>query len=102
MPADIPSALVRYFAEREDQRAHRVEATLAAMTDRERALVGEAAVMGYVTGVWAGPHRAEIPLDAAIVAEVINACLAKGDLYPTIAGLISARFAEGNTDANAH
>jgi hypothetical protein len=82
----ITDGLVRYLAIRDQQRADAVRDTLATMTDRERALVREAAVMGYVTGARTHAHRDRIPPDADILAEVVGACLAMDDLYPTIAG----------------
>lgn len=46
----IPEEIVRYVAARDQERAERVDRALAALTGRERALVREAAVMGYVQG----------------------------------------------------
>lgn len=79
--------LLDYFRVREQARADHVAEALTALTDRERALVLEAAVMGYVRGAIHGAgHRApNVPPDSAILAEVVDACLAMPNLYPTIA-----------------
>lgn len=94
MTPDLPDGLLRYLAERDLRRAGRVEHTLAAMTVRERRLVREAAVMGYVQGVRAVPggHNATIPPDSTILARVVGACLAFPDLYPVI-----GRIADGGS-----
>jgi FixJ family two-component response regulator len=81
-------ALALYLAERDDERAETVRRTLAAMTERERWLVREAAVMGYVCGQIAGSVGVDaIPRDSAVLAEVVDACLALDDLYPTMNSL---------------
>jgi hypothetical protein len=56
---------------------------LDAMTPRERRLVRDAAVMGYVRGNMAGKcGDFTIPPDVEILHEVVDACLAFPDLYP--------------------
>lgn len=80
----LPEFLVTYFANRQAARAERVSAFLDSLTGRERALVQDAAVMGYVRGSM-HPQGEEIPLNAAIVADVINACFVFPDLYPGVA-----------------
>ena len=91
--AALPDWLLSYFAARDQQRAEQVAARLARFTDRERRLVREAAVMGYVLGHMSGevygrqggkPMAARIPKDSAIVAEVVLACDSQSDLYPLI------------------
>jgi predicted esterase len=85
----LPDAIVRYVAARDQERAERVDAALAAMTDRERALVREAAVMGYVQGAMyasGGAPTPPIPPDAAVVARVVAACQSMEDLYPNLGG----------------
>lgn len=80
----LPEGLVDYFARREAERGDAVRAFLASLTDRERALMREAAVMGYVHGrqhLQGEPH----PKDSAVLATVIDACLAMPDLYPAVA-----------------
>jgi hypothetical protein len=80
----LPEGLLRYFQIREQQRADEIAAVLSQLTDRERALVREAAVMGFVRGARFGCDQ-EVPRDSRILAEVIGACLSFPDIYPTIA-----------------
>jgi hypothetical protein len=56
--------------------------------DRERALVREAAVMGYVQGVMAagGLSRVQIPRDSATVRLVVMACQTVRDGFPLLSG----------------
>lgn len=83
---NIPEGLVAYVAARDRERAQQVSEALAALTPRERALVKEVAVMGYVRGALAaGAIDAKIPPDSAVLADVVGACLAMPDLYPTLA-----------------
>lgn len=79
----LPEPLLAYFAQREAARAEAVTAFLASLTDRERALIKDAAVMGYVRGRM-HPQDEQHPKDGAVLAEVVDACLALPDLYPVI------------------
>ena len=80
---DLPPALIDYFARRERQRTAAVDAFLAGLTDRERGLLHDAAVMGYVQGLMR--DRAEgCPKDSVVMALVVDACLANPDLYPAV------------------
>jgi hypothetical protein len=79
----LPEFLVTYFEQRQAVRADAVNAFLAKLTDRERALVQDAAVMGYVRGSM-HPRGEEIPLNKDILAEVISACFVFPDLYPAV------------------
>jgi hypothetical protein len=82
----LPEALIHYLADRDAQRARQVEATLAALTERERRLIREAAVMGYVRGRM-HPTDEQHPKDTAVLHEVVAACTAIPDLYPVISGV---------------
>lgn len=84
--AELPAALITYLAHREQQRAEAVDATLASLTERERRLIREAAVMGYVRGRM-HPEGQDQPKDSTVLAEVVDACLAMPDLYPVISGV---------------
>jgi hypothetical protein len=81
--ADLPEPLLAYFTQREQQRAAAVTAFLDSLSDYERGLFHDAAVMGYVRGSM-HPQGEEIPLNKVIVADVINACFAHSDLYPAV------------------
>jgi hypothetical protein len=90
---DIEAGLIRYLAIRDQSRARQVDARLARLTDHERQLVREAAVMGYVLGHMSGevqgrkglpPMSGAIPKDGAIVAKVLLCCRSQSDLYPIL------------------
>lgn len=80
----LPDAYVRYLAARDQQRVNAVQSTLAAMTEVERRIFREAAVMGYVCGVMAVPSRNNVPIppDTDIVNEVIDSIHGFDDRYP--------------------
>lgn len=83
--------LADYLAARDHDRAAQVEAILAKMTTRERALVCEVAVMSYVRGkLFGGPRDENPPPTSVIVANTISACVAMDDLYPTLRRLARA------------
>lgn len=79
----IPDALVDYLATRDAQHADRVQAFLDSLTNRERALIHDAAVMGYVQGLH---HTLEekVPTDTAIIWSVVDACFAIPEKYPAV------------------
>jgi hypothetical protein len=79
----LPEWLVSYIEQRDAARVDAVNAALAKLTDRERALVKDAAVMGYVRGRM-HPDGEDHPKDGQVLVEVIDACLAHPDLYPAV------------------
>lgn len=79
----LSDQMIRYFERREATRAAAVESVLASLTDREKALVKDAAVMGYINGTMHVPGE-PIPRDGRIVTNVIAACLHHPDLYPAL------------------
>lgn len=84
MSAPLPPALLAYLAQRDAERATAVRDFLASLTARERALMRDAAVMGYVQGrrhPVGEPH----PKDGAVLDLVVDACLHFTDLYPGVA-----------------
>ncbi|WP_319052653.1 hypothetical protein [Streptomyces europaeiscabiei] len=86
MTADLPDFLITYMAQRDAERADKVTAFLASLTDRERGLVHDMAVMGYVQGLMR--DRSEgCPKDSQTMALVIDACFSFPDLYPTVSAL---------------
>lgn len=92
-PAKPPfdEAYLAYFNKMEKGRADRVAAVLERMTDRERALVREAAVMANAR-MW--PRDAgRVPPDSQVFADTILACLTMSDLYPTVKALESGQAA---------
>ena len=86
----IPDFMLGYLARRDAQHAEDVRRTLAGLTPRERSLVKDAAVMGYVRGTMAAEGE-RIPRDSAILAEVIGACLAAPAKFPAIATGVTYR-----------
>ncbi|MEU9333171.1 hypothetical protein AB0D49_08395 [Streptomyces sp. NPDC048290] len=81
--AALPAPLIAYLAERDRQHADAVTAFLERLTDYERGLVHDAAVMGYVQGLMR--DRSEgCPKDSQVIRLVVDACLAHPDLYPTV------------------
>lgn len=90
MTTDLPEQMLTYFAQREKQRADRVAAFLDSLSNYERGLFCDGAVMGYVRGSM-HPRGEEIPLNAEIIADIVGACFAHHDLYPTV-----------NADLEAH
>lgn len=88
--AEISEQLLAYFAERETQRAAAVDTFLASLTDYERGLVHDAAVMGYIQGLMR--DRSEgVPKDSQVMALIVDACLAMPDKYPTVNGEFEER-----------
>lgn len=83
--------LMGYLATREQQRQANITAALERLSDRERLLIREAAVMGYVQGRFsvAASDGTPIPPDSQVLALVVDGCLAMGDRYPLISGYIA-------------
>lgn len=88
----LPDHLVTYLSKRNEQRAAAVESFLADLSDYERGLIHDAAVMGYVRGSM-HPRGEDIPLDKAIIADVVSACFVHRDLY----SYVNAEFDEHRT-----
>lgn len=88
----LDADLVRYLAARDQQRTTAVRERLDQLSLRERWLVHDAAVMGYVQGAMAGEvaartaTRTTIPKDSDVVAEVVMCCQQMADRYPVLAG----------------
>lgn len=93
MSPEIEADLLRVFADGERRRAAQVERTLETLTPRERRLVREAAVMGYVEGAMdaAPTKRGNIPQDSAIVAQVVLACISASERFGMIAAASEGR-----------
>jgi len=85
---DLPEALVGYLAKRDAERADKVQTFLDSLTHRERALIHDAAVMGYVQGLMR--DRSEgCPKDSQVVHLVIDACFALPDKWPAVNGQLA-------------
>lgn len=96
---DVETLLAAYLQRQDQKRADRVQATLATMTDRERRLVREVAVMAYVRGQIAGQCGEEKPPpDSQVVSHVIACLHDMPDLYPTINALTKDAAASPDTE----
>lgn len=89
MSAPDSPQFAAYLAARDAQRREVVEAKWGALTEREQALVREAAVLGFVQGVRATSAAPPNPFpgDRDIVIGVLDAVGSFADLYPTLAAL---------------
>jgi hypothetical protein len=81
---DLPDVIVQLYAQKQLARDVAVTELLAGLTKRERGLVKDAAVMGWIQGM--RHHDLEYPGDRQAVNVVVDACLSETfrDLYPTI------------------
>jgi hypothetical protein len=82
---DLPAEIVDYLLRRDAARQNRAAEVFGRLTERERLLVKEAAVMGYVQGRM-HPADADHPKDSEVVFRVVDGCLSNSDLYPTLTG----------------
>lgn len=87
---DLPQALATYLAERDAQHADKAQAFLDSLTHRERALIHDAAVMGYVQGLRRDLSEG-CPKDSHVVHLVIDACFAFPDKWPAVNGQLAPR-----------
>lgn len=99
MTPEMREGLQRYLAAGEKRRQDETTAMIDNLTEREQALVREAAVMGFVQGAMAeaGGVRAKAltreseggtyPGDTNVMRLVVSHCHSMPDLYPTIASL---------------
>lgn len=74
--------IANYMDRREAGRRAHAAAVLGALTDRERRLVQEAAIMGFVQGQFHGTDRT--PSNEVIMLHVITGCHSNNDLYPLL------------------
>lgn len=86
MTADLPPELAAYFETRARQREQEIDARLAELTPRERSLIRDAAVMGYVLGRMDERARVEFPRDTPIMRGVVYAALRDGEHYHVLRG----------------
>lgn len=88
-PMSTEQAMVNYYVEMDAKRKEEVKRILDTLTERERHLVEEAAVMGYALGAMAagGLDKSTYPKDSAVIQDVILSCRSHSDLYPVIGTL---------------
>lgn len=85
---EINDDLLRYFGNRQRQREDRRAALLALLTERERGLVREAAVMGFVQGLMhaSALHTTKVPADSVILDRTVDGFLSSPESYRTVTG----------------
>jgi hypothetical protein len=88
-PMSTEQAMVNYHVAQEQRRKEQSERILSTLTERERELVKEAAVMGYALGVKlaGGLPNAMHPKDSEVLQDVLLSCRSHSDLYPVIGTL---------------
>lgn len=92
LPANVEAEILRNLAAQDAARDRRVAAAWNSLTDREKRLVKESAVMGYVRGAQDhGPDGAQIPPDSHIVHGVIAYCQSNSTRFPFIGNLTRRR-----------
>jgi len=83
--ASLPPEIVAYFETRARKREQEIDARLAELTPRERSLVRDAAVMGYVLGS-RYQDSDPFPLDTPIMRGVVYAVLREDTHYAVLRG----------------
>jgi hypothetical protein len=82
-----PAELAAYFETRAQQREQDIDERLAELTPRERSLVRDAAVMGYVLGRMDERAKTEFPKDTPITRAVVYAALREDENYAVLRGI---------------
>ncbi|MFE2850621.1 hypothetical protein ACFXJO_05735 [Streptomyces lavendulae] len=85
-PSEIDTQLAAYFETRAQQREEEIDARLAELTPRERSLVRDAAVMGYVLGRMDERAKREFPKDTPIFRGVVLAALRDDENFRVLRG----------------
>lgn len=86
----VPDNIIEYVEKQDRLRAEAAKKMAGNLTERERLLVKEAAVMGYVQGYRvpdSAKDRELYPKDEAILLMCLNSARAFPDLYPTLVSL---------------
>jgi len=78
--------LEQYLQGRDQERTQEFAEIHGKLSEREQALVRDAAIMGFVQGTLAagGLPREDFPSDRVILRETLLGCKSHKDLYPTI------------------
>ena len=87
-------ALLNYLATMERSRQEQAKEMYRRLTRRERRILREAAVMGFVLGTWSGikpGNGRDMPPDSKIVELVLNSCQSQKDLYPLLGRLLHVK-----------
>lgn len=86
MAAEFDAQMTAYYETRARQREQEIDDRLAELTPRERSLVRDAAVMGYVLGRM-HPENEPHPKDTAALRAVVYAAL-RDEQYLVLRGVI--------------
>ncbi|MEU3426619.1 hypothetical protein [Streptomyces gardneri] len=87
MTAELREQLAAYYETRARQREQDIDERLAELTPRERSLVRDAAVMGYVLGRMDERAHVEFPKDTPIARAVVYAALREDEHYAVLRGV---------------
>jgi hypothetical protein len=85
--AEFDARLAVYFETRTRQREQEIDDRLAELTPRERSLVRDAAVMGYVLGRMDERAKVEFPKDTPIFRAVVLAALRDDENFHVLSGV---------------
>lgn len=88
--------LFDYLAIRAAQREQDIDERLAQLTPRERSLIRDTAVMGYVLGYMDGKVGIEFPKDTPIMRAVVYAALREDTNYAVLRGEADAYIEQMN------
>ena len=85
----FPDRLAEIIAAQDEERLRVAREMFINLTERERLLVKEAAVMGFFIGQNAagGVPREEYPKDSDVLFRALDTARVYDDLYPTLAAL---------------
>lgn len=83
---EIDAQLAAYFETRARQREQEIDDRVAQLTPRERSLVRDAAVMGYVQGRIDERAKVEFPKDTPIFRGVVLAALRDDENFHVLRG----------------
>ncbi|MEU3903273.1 hypothetical protein AB0F20_05590 [Streptomyces goshikiensis] len=84
--ADFDAQIAAYFEANARRREQEIDDRLAELTPRERSLVRDAAVMGYVLGRMDERAKVEFPKDTPIFRGVVLAALRDDDNFHVLRG----------------
>lgn len=96
MTAEFDAQLAACSETRARQREQDIDDHLATLTPRERSLIRDAAVMGYVLGRMGERAQADFPKDTPIFRGVVYAALREDTNYAVLRG-VAHQYTEPET-----
>lgn len=88
MSTELPPQIAAYFATRAQQREQEIDDRIAELTPRERSLVRDAAVMGYVQGRMDESAKVDFPKDTPIFRGVVLAAIRDDQNFHVLRGAV--------------